>query len=346
MRREQGFILVVVLWLLAAIAIVASLVVWWSRQRVAEATVSVDALQDRIDTISTRDTLLFITATVPMTRGGLPVEPLAAADLARRRFDDFGGIDKTPRGGELRLDGTPYKGLGEIVVQVQDEAGLVSIASPDPFRTDALLQAAGIDRARRGRLSAALEDYVDEDDLRRLNGLEARDYERAGREPPTGRPLRAVGELFHVLGWDDLPASTRARIIDHATVGYVGALNLNTAPFELLDAMAIDCQARCRTRVALRDEVPFESGLRFELETGATLPGDRAVDFRVAPSDALRVTLVPRSGRAQRLHVRLTPLADRRSPWSIEAAYRVPRPLSDDVPRPIASPLFAPAPVD
>lgn len=346
MRRDSGFILVVVLWLLAAIAIVASLVVWWSRQRVAEATVSVDALQDRIDTIGTRDTLLFITATVPMTRGGLPAEPLSAAELARRRFDEFGGLDKTPRGGELRLDDTPYRGLGDVVVRLQDEAGLVPIASPDPLRTAALLQSAGIDRARRGRLSAALEDYVDEDDLRRLNGLEARDYERAGRAPPTGRPLRAVGEVFHVLGWDELPASTRARIAERATVGYVGALNLNTAPFELIDAMTIDCRSRCRSRVARRDEKPFESGLGFELETGAILPGDRAVDFRVAPSDTLRFTLIPRSGRAQRLHVRLTPLADRRSPWSIEAAYRVPRPLSDDVPRPIASPLFAPAPVD
>lgn len=345
-RRRQGFILVVVLWLLAAMAIVASLVVWWSRQRVAEATVSSEALQDRIDTIGTRDTLLFIIATSPMTRGGLPVEPLTPAELARRRFDEFGGLDKTPRGGELRLDGTPYAALGAVVVRLQDEAGLVSLVEPTSQRTMALLAAAGVPRARRARMAAALEDFVDEDDLRRLNGLESRDYERAGRPPPSGRPLRAVGEAFDVLGWDALPPSTRERLSDAATVAYAGALNLNAAPWPLIDALAGDCRERCRARVAQRAERPFESGTGFEQETGATLPGDRDVDFRTAPSETLRFTLVPRSGRAQRLHVRLTPLADRRSPWTIDAAYRVPRPPSDDVPSPIASPLFAPTPVD
>lgn len=346
MRRDRGFILVVVLWLLAAMAIVASLVVWWSRQRVAEATVSIESLQDRIDAIATRDTLLYIAATTPMTRGGLPLEPLQAADLARRRLDDFGGFDKAPRGGELLLDGTPYVGIGGVVVQLQDEAGLVSMAGASGGRVEALLESAGIPRARRSRLVAALEDYVDGDDLRRLNGFEARDYERAGRPPPSGRPLRSSGEVFQVLGWNGLSAAQRERILDLSTVANAGPLNLNTAPAPLIEALAEKCLERCRARLGARAERPFASAFDFELETGAVLPGDRDVDFRTAPADVLRITLVPRTGRALRLHVRLSPLADRRAPWTIDAAYRVPRPPSDDVPRPIASPLFAQAPLD
>lgn len=345
-NQHRGIVLVIVLWLLVAMALAAGLIVSWSRERIASAAADRAVLQEHIDAIGTRDTLLYLAATIPTTRAGLPLSPLSAAALADRRFDEFGGLDETPRGGELRLDGTVYAGLGAIHLQVQDEAGLVSLADASGSGPGVLLASARVSVPQRASLIAALKDYIDADDLRRLNGAESREYERAGRPPPPGRPLLTPREVWRVYGWSGLPANVRGQIEDWATTGYTGALNLNTAPVPLLTSLLPDCSHACRDRLAQRGEALFLNAAAFEAETGTRLPGDRDVDFRTAPSDTWRLTLAGRSGRAWRVHVRLTPLADQAGPWTVEATYRVTRPSDDDAPSPIPSPLFASAPVD
>ena len=347
--REQGIVLVVVLWLMVAMAIGGALVVAWTRERVADAQRGRDASADLIDAVGTRDTLLFLASTIPTTRAGLPSVAATPAEIAARRLDEFGGLDRSPRGREIPLDGTPLQGLGAVRLQVQDESGLVGLALLEPRGAAALLEAAGAGRLPPGRAEAladALLDYADADDLRRLSGAEQREYERADLPPSPGRPLLAPAELRAVHGWHALDVAVRDAAIDLATTAYSGAFNLNTAPQALVAAIADDCTERCRARLAARLESPFENGAHFEQDTGARLPGDRAVDFRVAPSDALRLTLSGRTGRAWRMHVRLTPLADRTGPWTVEAAYRMPRPPADDAPAPIRSPLFAATPLD
>lgn len=342
---ERGFVLVLVLWLLAAMAVVVGLIVLWSRERVAEAQVLRTGLDARMESVSTRDTLLVIAATVPATRAGLPLAPLTPTEIAERRLDDFGGFDKSPRGGELRLDGAVYAGLGSTRVAVQDESGLVGVGFPVGTPLVPLLRAAGVPRDRHSALEAALQDYVDADALRRLAGAEAPAYEAVRLAPPADRPLAVQGELWRVLGWADLAPEARKRIADWSTTAYSGALNLNTAPLPLIEAIAVGCGRACRQRLAQRAERPFENARQFDAETGTRLPGDRDIDFRTAPSEALRLTLWGDAGSAWRIHVRLTPLADQAAPWSVDAAYRVPRPVSDDVPRTIPSPLFAPSPL-
>ena len=344
-RATQGFVLVVVLWLLVAMAVAAGLILLWSRERVADAQSQRDVVSARIATVSTRDTLLFLAATVPTTRAGLPLAPLPPSELAKRRLDDFGGFDRSPRGGELPLDGTPLEGLDGSRVALQDEAGLVGIGFPVNSPVTPLLQAAGVPRDRHAVLVASLMDYVDPDALRRLSGAEAQQYERAGRPPPPDRPLLIPGELSQVLGWDGLSAAQRRQVAEWGTAVYTGALNLNTAPPPLLEALVAGCGRACRRRLDDRVSRPFADAREFERETGARLPGDRDVDFRTAPSESLRFTLWGASGSAWRIHVRLTPLADQAAPWSVEAAYRVPRPVTDAVPRPIQSPLFAEPPM-
>jgi len=344
--QQRGIVLVLVLWLLVAMALVAGLVVAWSRERIASATADRVALQEHLDAIGSRDTLLYLAAIVPTTRAGLPLAPLRPAALADRRFDEFGGLDESPRGGELRLDGTVYAGLGGIHFQVQDEAGLVALNQPSGPGLIALLAAAGVPTTERASLIAALEDYADADDLRRFNGAESREYDREGLPPPSGRPLLISREVWRVFGWSSLSADARRRIEDLTTTAYAGALNLNTAPLPWLTALLPDCNRSCRIRLERRAEAPFLNAAAFEAETGTRLPGDRDVDFRTAPSDAWRLTLSGRSGRVWRIHVRSTPLADQAGPWTVEATYRLTRPPSDAAPLPIPSPLFAPAPVD
>ena len=344
--REQGFILAMVLWMLVAIAVGVGFLMLWTRERVAEATLDRAEVDDRIALVSTRETLLYVAATVPLTQAGQPLSPIPDGELAARRLEDFGGFDRSPRGGELRLDGHPYRGLGGITVAIQDESGLVPVAFPETSPVPRLLAAAGASARDVPALVDRLADYTDADDLRRLNGAEAREYERVGRSPPPGRPLLHPRELSRVLGWDALPPAVLARAQDWSTSAYSGALNLNTAPLPLLAAFVEDCGTVCRDRLARRDEALFFSGRQFEAETGARLLGDRDTDFRNAPSEAWRLAFWGASGRAWRIHVRLTPLADQAAPWTVDAVYRAPRPDADDAPPTIPSPLFADAPLD
>jgi hypothetical protein len=98
--------------------------------------------------------------------------------------------------------------------------------------------------------------------------------------------------------------------------------------------------------MAQRRDRPFRSAVELQALLGVQLPGDDMVEYRFAPSDTLRLTVWGRTGAAMRIHVRLTPLADKRAPWTILAAYPVARPSLDDAPRPIDSALFADAETD
>lgn len=342
---QGGFILAIVLWMLVAIAVVVGLVVLWARERVTEASALRAEVEARADMIGTRDTLLYIAATVPMTQGGLPTTPLSATELAMRRLDEFGGFDKTPRGGELRLDGSPYAGLGEVTVSLQDESGLVGLAVPDTAPIGRLLAAVEVPGGQHAALADALADYVDADDLRRLNGAEAQRYQREGLLPPANRPLVLPIELRRVHGWAGLQPAQLGWIESRSSASYAGALNLNTAPADLIEALVPECQRICVERLSHRAERPFLSGRDFEVQAAARLPGDRDVEFRTAPSGFLRMTLWGASGAARRIHVRLTPLADRAAPWAVDAVYPVPRPAEHDPPRPIPSSLFAAPPM-
>ena len=340
-RTQDGFVLVLVLWMLVAMAIGAAALMLWSRGRVAEVQAGRDAVDARIAMIGTRDTLLYLRAIVPPTQGGFPLAPLSEAELATRRLDEFGGLDKSPRGGELRLDGTPYTSFGGVVVELQDEAGLVGLGAPATAPVPRLLEALGRSPSDARRLHDALQDYIDADGLRRIAGAEARDYRRLGLPPPANRPLVSSRELPRVLGWHALPRSSLETMEAWTSVAYSGALNLNTAPESLVQALVPECQRVCVERLRRRDVAPFLSGRDFEAQAAARLPGDRDIDFRTAPSEYLRMTLKSPAGSAWRIHVRWTALADRAAPWSVDAAYRVPRTPDDESPKPIRSPLFA-----
>lgn len=345
-RAQGGFVLAVTLWLLAGIAIVVALVTLWSLDQVQDAQRDRDQAEDQLALFSTRETVVYLAATRDMTVAGLPVQGLSAEQRVARTLSEFGGLRRDPVGGELRLDDSAYQGLGGTTFSVQDEAGLYPVVWPDAMRLDRLLETQGIADKNRARLRDALLDYVDEDSLRHLHGAEKREYERAGRPVPPNRRLLLPMELERVLGWDELPPQTLAALQSVTTTFYAGALNLNTAPASLLPTLINGCPRTCDTLMAQRRDRPFRSAVELQALLGVQLPGDDMVEYRFAPSDTLRLTVWGRTGAAMRIHVRLTPLADKRAPWTILAAYPVARPSLDDAPRPIDSALFADAETD
>ena len=334
MRSERGFVLATTLWLLAAIAAVVGLMTWWAVAEVRAATDERVRVEESAAMIGARETLLYIAATRDFTRAGLPTEPMDEARRAVLRLDEFGSMNKDPRGGELRMDGSRYTLPGGVDFALQDESGLFSLVLPSPEMLDRFLGTQGVPAGDIRRLRDGLLDYMDADGLRRLAGAEAEDYRRDGRAPPPQRSLLAPVELSAVPGWDRLPPEVLERITRHVTTSYAGAVNLNTMPPSLLPAWIAGCPDACQRVLQQRALRPFLHARDLQLRSTVGLPGDDVVDYRFLASDAFRITLWGRTGRGWRLHVRLTPLADRTGPWTVLSAYPVSRP-PDDAPAPL-----------
>lgn len=92
-------------------------------------------------------------------------------------------------------------GLGPMAIRIRAEAGKVDLNTGDEAAIAALFRSAGLDDSRAAVLAAAVADWRDADDLRRLNGGERRDYARAGMAGmPPNRPFADIFELARVLG--------------------------------------------------------------------------------------------------------------------------------------------------
>lgn len=339
--RPEGFILAVTLWILAGITIAVALMTLWAVSQVQDAQVARGQFEDEASLYETRDTLLYLMATREKTLAGQPTRALGDDELAYRRLSEFGGLSRDPVGGELQLDGSPYKGLGTTAFSLQDEAGLFPMVWPGPADLDRFLGLYGVKPESWPRLRDTLLDYIDPDDLTRINGAEAREYGQEHRRPPPNRRLLVPGELAMVMGWDSLPPEKLAGMIEHITPYYTGGINPNTMPEELLPLRIPGCPETCRRLVEQRRLRPFTSTFDLQARLAIRVPGDDALDYRYVADDGVRITLWRRTGAAWRMHVRLTPLADQQGPWSILAAYPIARPSPNEPVEQTGSPFFA-----
>lgn len=338
---SRGFILAVTLWILAGITIAVALMTLWAVSQVRDAQLARNQVEDEASLYETRDVLLYLMATREKTRAGQPTRAITEDEIAVRRLSEFGMLERDPVGGELRLDGSPYQGLGSTVFAMQDEAGLLSVVLPYPADLDRFLEIYQIQPESWPRLRDTLLDYIDPDDLSRINGAESREYQKENRLPPPNRRLLVPGELARVMGWDSLPPQKLASMIEHITPYYSGGLNLNTMPEELLPLRVPGCPDACRRLVQQRRERPFTSTAELQGRLAVRVRGDEALDYRYVADSTVRVTLWRRTGAAWRMHVRLTPLADQQGPWSILAAYPIARPATNETVEQTGSPLFA-----
>jgi hypothetical protein len=142
------------------------------------------------------------------------------------------------RSQEVRLDGRYYRmavdGAAPLqaFVSLQDEAGLFNFNSGDDTALSTLLTLLGVP-AREGRsLAAILNDYVDEDDLKRAGGAERDDYSRLGSPPPGNHALTSRFEAMNALGWtSSLSEAQRSELWRYVSVAPVGrGVNVNPAP--------------------------------------------------------------------------------------------------------------------
>ncbi len=88
-------------------------------------------------------------------------------------------------------------------------------------------------------LVAPLLDWLDQDDIRRLDGAESYYYNSLPDpyECANG-PFISIRQLFMVKGYKDLSAEDRERLLNFVTIYSDGKININTAPSEVLQCIA------------------------------------------------------------------------------------------------------------
>lgn len=332
--KPRGFILVVVLWLLLALVFAASALAAWV-SRTVDMAVDLALESDAVvDQFSSLETLKFLLVTHRLDVGGIY---MGAQEFEAQNLPAGAGWTEE----DVPLDGRPLQGMGEVVISLQDEAGLISLNRPDPASLDRILEVMGVDFMRRPGLITALVDFTEPEDRRRLPGATGFEYRRAGLQPPRHRFLLAPLELDRVMGWhelDFLEADHFAREL--FTVLSFGSINLNTAPEMVLRALAGLNETELESLIQFRRTQPIEHIELLRRQLGLNLD---ALAFRTVPTRVIRITLwSPHTERGARYHIRLTPQADAAAPWRIELAYPVYGSKPDQSgARRISHPLFA-----
>jgi general secretion pathway protein K len=136
-------------------------------------------------------------------------------------------------------DGRPYRLTlfgAETIVSVQDESGKLSLNMADQGTLTRALANTGIDSAKAQALAAAIADWRDPDDSRRLGGAERHDYQQAGISgSPANAPFRRVDELLGVLGVTDDVYRRIAPLVSAYSMDR--EVNLEVAPPAVLTAL-------------------------------------------------------------------------------------------------------------
>ncbi len=297
-KSQQGFVLVLTLWILAAIAIAAayfgervqaSLRLAAARQNLAEAQLALS---------NGRAEALYRLATAGFTSVGLGQPP----DV-------------------IRLDDSPYAESGG-VLQLQDSGGLLQINGlPDEFLTR-FLATLDVPQEHRAPLVDAMRDFADVDDLRRLNGAESAQYRAIGRtDLPRNQPFQSSQELRDVLGWaDQLELWRGAGVLDMVTVQGPIGINPNTAPWQVLTALDGVTPEIARTILERRVIQPITADW-LDRMLGTRYDGIPSIVLRF-PTGYIRLTQwVPGLPWGHRYNVELTPRGVR-APWKLSDFYR------------------------
>lgn len=232
--KDGGFALVSVLWIVVLLALATVAVIGQAR-RVVDGAATVEEVAR--------------------------ARALADAGVMRAVYDlmaaDAGTPDNTwpVDGASHRLD---LPG-GSVAVVLHDEGGLVDLNDADEALLAGLFRQAGAERPED--LAAAVADWRDEDQLKRIGGAEADDYRRAGLAwRPRDGAFESVDELRLVMG---MTPELFGRVRDQLTVwGHRPDVDFDTAPRQVLMALADMDPARADTILSLRPARPALSAAR------------------------------------------------------------------------------------
>jgi hypothetical protein len=295
--RQDGYALLIVLGALAVIAIVAG----QFATSMDEARKQAAALQAEADGRVAASSALARALHWLVTQPGGP--------------DGFGeGVQRTV------ADGRVYEVPGGARVAFQDQQALLSLNLGRREILSRFLEGLGASPGERDTLVDVLADYIDTDNLRRLNGAEATQYKEAGLRPPRNDWLLSVQELAQMPGWTDRMDWTRV-VMRHASVRRSGFLNPNLMPIPLLRAALPGASTEQLVLFdTLRQGGPFSNGSSARLATGLPFGQD---DFIFHTSDEIAV-VVWSAGMPRALQFMVwVSSGDPGAPWTVTEVHAV-----------------------
>ncbi len=254
-QRDSGMALVVSLMIILLLAVLVHRFTFTSRVQVAAAANLRDQFQAEC-----------------MALSGLEAAMAVLAMDDTEEVDHLGEPWALFRGSpELSL---PETEEGGFLVWIQDENSKIDLnrivgkdgTTTDMFtrrQLDRLLSFFAVPSDMRDSLLDCLEDWIDSDDLQKLNGAEDQYYMSLERPyHAANRPLRTVGELYLVKGWREVlgvKLENGVKITDLLTVNPTGGrINVNTASALVLQSLSPEIDESTALQViALREEAPL-----------------------------------------------------------------------------------------
>ena len=307
-RRSSGVVLLLTLVVLAVLAIVAGRYV----ERMDRARERVVGLQQMADA----------TARAQATQATL------AYWVATRALRNAGHGEA---GLELKEDGRWYRSADSTVFfSVRDHRGLLPANSLEREELLRVFAPFGLQGPRADTLVDVLQDYLDTDDLKRLNGAERREYEALGKPPPRNDWLVSVQEMAQLPHWQDEPAllSELPEIFSPSTLRLFNPLTASVPVLRArLPGMTDEQLQRLLT---LRAESVLVDGPTAARFTGLALDRD---DFIFAPGPEKRILVwAPGLPRMHEYNVRLS-TGGVLGPWLVtEFSFAPRRLIRNDLP--------------
>lgn len=211
-------------------------------------------------------------------------ETLADAGVQRALYELF-----KPGGDRQRWlgDGMQHQwefGGAMTSVMIQDVSGKIDLNTASDALLKGLLTSVGLDEVGSSAMLDAILDWRDSDDLRRINGAEAAEYQAAGTKyKPANAPFETIDELQRVLG---MTPQLYAKIADALTVDSRQAgVNLGVASKKVLLAIPGVDEATVDAYLALRQDAlatnmpapPFPKGAGFMAGASGSVYSVRAM---------------------------------------------------------------------
>lgn len=293
MRRQRGFILVLTLGMLVIVAIAAGYFAERVGRSVELAQRAQQNIQAVVDQANMRAEILFRLGTTSFSAHGLGL-----------------GSDA------IVLDNRLYHGAGTGFLRLQDNRGLLNLNQADDASLQRFLGVLGIPADQRGRMVDTLRDYIDADNLHRINGAEAQDYIERGLPPPANTRLITSWEARRVLGWNTPQLWRDNQFVSLTTTSLATGINPNTAAAQVLASLPGVTDEIAQNMVKRRQVTPFANIDEVASFSGVS-PGQFIFTVSFFPSDSIRVTQLAEGGPfASEFSISLTPTG-KDAPWRI-----------------------------
>ncbi|MES9945460.1 MAG: PilX N-terminal domain-containing pilus assembly protein [Candidatus Thiodiazotropha sp.] len=247
-HRQQGFALVLVLWLVALLTIVAASFSTHSKVETRLTGNAIDALHSRL-----------------LAQSGVnrAILELMVSD-PQQRWNSTGQIY------QIETD------QGRVSISIRNSSGLLDLNKAPRDQLVKLLALIEDDIQEREALADRLIDWRDSDDLRHLSGAEDADYRSAGYPYGTaGRDLVSIDELAYVMGFN---ADRVERLRPYITL-YSNTQNvdLRHAPEVLVSLL----KGGLETNETLSEVLDYVDSDLADLELGGSGGQAAGADYRV-----------------------------------------------------------------